>query len=321
MAAFLHIINNNIIPIFLLIFFGYALNKKFNVDISTLTKANFYIFLPVFIFTNIYTTKIPLEMIKICGFAVLMLIMNVLIGNIISYKMGYDTGKKFTFINSVMFYNSGNIGLPLITLVFSSNPYIIEGSTPYLDLAVAIQIAVLVVQNITTNTFGLFNAGRAKLHWKNSIKNILSMPVIYAVPSALILKLLPYDLTKAPIWKGLEYIRGGLISIALITLGVQLSRTKFQFGNKDAYIAAFIRLVGGPILAFILIKIMGFNGIVAQALMISSSVPTSVNTALIAVEYDNHPDFASQTVLITTFFSAITLSLVIYLARIIFPVA
>src|SRR5690606_34249548 len=99
------------------------------------------------------------------------------------------------------------------------------------------------------------------------------------------------------------------------------SRTKFQFGNKDAYIAAFIRLVGGPILAFILIKIMGFNGIIAQALMISSSVPTSVNTALIAVEYDNHPDFASQTVLITTFFSAITLSLVIYLARIIFPVA
>ena len=187
-------------------------------------------------------------------------------------------------------------------------------------MALTTQIAVLVVQNITTNTFGFFNAGRATLHWKDSIKDILRMPVIYAIPSALILKLLPYDLTKAPIWKGLEYIRNGLISIALITLGVQLSRTKFQFGNKDAYIGAFIRLIGGPIIAFILIKIMGFSGIIAQALMISTSVPTSVNSALIAVEYDNHPDFASQAVLITTIFSAITLSLVIYLARIIFPI-
>ncbi|NLN41100.1 MAG: AEC family transporter [Clostridiales bacterium] len=259
-------------------------------------------------------------MIKICGFAVLVLILNAMIGNLISHKRGYDTGKKFAFLNSVMFYNSGNIGVPLVTLVFSSDPYIIEGSTPYLDLAVAIQITVLVVQNITTNTFGFFNAGRAKLHWKNSIKKIFSMPVIYAIPSALILKLLPYDLTEIPIWKGLEYIRSGLISLALITLGVQLSRTNFQFGSKDAYIASFIRLLGGPTIAFILIKIMGFSGIIAQVLMISTSVPTSVNTALIAVEYNNHPDYASQTVLITTIFSAITLSSVIYLARIIFPV-
>jgi len=320
MGTFIHIINNNVIPIFLLIFLGYILNKKFNVDINTLTKANFYIFLPVFIFTNIYATKIPLEMIKVFIFAILVLVLNVIIGNLISAKMSYETGKKFAFLNSIMFYNSGNVGVPLITLVFSRAPYIIEGATPYLDLALTTQITVLVVQNITTSTFGFFNAGRATLHWKDSIKKIFSMPVVYAIPSALIFKLVPYDLTNIPIWKGLEYIRNGLISIALITLGVQLSRTKFQFGNKDAYIGAFIRLIGGPIIAFILIKIMGFSGIIAQALMISTSVPTAVNTALIAVEYDNHPDFASQTVLVTTIFSAITLPLIIYLARIVFSV-
>ncbi|MFY9177167.1 MAG: AEC family transporter [Caldicoprobacterales bacterium] len=320
MAAFLHIINNNIIPIFILIFLGFALNKKFKIDINTLTKANFYIFVPVFVFTNIYATKIPLEMLKVLFFAILVLIFNVIIGNLISAKMSYDTGKKFAFLNSILFYNSGNVGVPLITLVFSSTPYIIDGTTPYLNLALTTQITVLVVQNITTNTFGFFNAGRATLHWKDSIKNILTMPVIYAIPCALVLKLLPYDLTENPIWIGLEYVRNGMISIALITLGVQLSRTKFQIGNKDAYMAASIRLLGGPVIAFVLIKLMGFSGIIAQALMISTSVPTAVNSALIAVEYNNHPDFASQTVLITTVFSAITLSLVIYLSRIIFPV-
>ncbi|MFY9425745.1 MAG: AEC family transporter [Caldicoprobacterales bacterium] len=302
------------------LFLGFALNKKFKIDINTLTKANFYIFVPVFVFTNIYATKIPLEMLKVLFFAILVLIFNVIIGNLISAKMSYDTGKKFAFLNSILFYNSGNVGVPLITLVFSSTPYIIDGTTPYLNLALTTQITVLVVQNITTNTFGFFNAGRATLHWKDSIKNILTMPVIYAIPCALVLKLLPYDLTENPIWIGLEYVRNGMISIALITLGVQLSRTKFQIGNKDAYMAASIRLLGGPVIAFVLIKLMGFSGIIAQALMISTSVPTAVNSALIAVEYNNHPDFASQTVLITTVFSAITLSLVIYLSRIIFPV-
>lgn len=320
MQVFLHILNSNIIPIFLVIFLGYALKKRFDVDIKTLSKANFFIFVPIFVFTNIYATEIPPEMIKAFVFAVSVLILNTLIGSLISVKMGYDTGKKFAFLNSIMFYNSGNVGLPLITLVFSSAPYLIDGSTPYLNMAVTAQIAVLVVQNITTNTFGFYNAGRASLHWKDSIKNIFGMPVIYAIPSALLLKLLPFDLTKIPIWTGLEYVRNGMVSIALITLGVQLSRAKFQKGNKDAYMAALIRLLGGPIIAFALIKIIGLSGIVAQALMISTSVPTAVNTALIAVEYDNHTDFSSQTVLISTILSAITLSMVIYLARVIFPV-
>ncbi|HZJ58001.1 MAG TPA: AEC family transporter, partial [Clostridia bacterium] len=299
----------------------YVLNKKFNLDIKTLSKANFYIFVPVFVFTNLYATHIPPEVFKVFLFAVLVLIINVLIGVLISAITDHDIGKKYAFLNSIMFYNSGNVGLPLITLVFSSAPYIIGGKTPYLDVAVTAQITVLAIQNITTNTFGFFNAGKASLHWRDSVKRIFGMPVIYMIPAAFILKLVPYDLTRIPVWIGLEHIRNGMISLALITLGIQLSKTEFHVKNRDAYTAALIRLVGGPFIAFILIKIMGFSGAIAQALMISTSVPTAVNTALIAVECDNHAEFSSQTVLISTIFSAITLSLVIYLSRIIFPVA
>ena len=81
-----------------------------------------------------------------------------------------------------------------------------------------------------------------------------------------------------------------------------------------------VRLIGGPIIAFFLIKVFGFTGMTAQALMISSSVPTAVNSALIAVEFDNYPDFASQAVMISTLFSAVSLVIVIYSARLLFPV-
>ena len=320
MQAFLFILTNNIIPIFLMISAGYLLNKKFNLDILTLSKLNFYIFVPSFILTNLYTTHIPVDMLKVLFFAVLMVLINMIVGNLIANIKGYDTTLKSAVVNSIMFYNSGNVGLPLITLVFSNAPYIIDGQTPYLELAVTTQITVMAVQNITTNTLGFFNAGRAKLHWKDSIGKIARMPVIYAIPTAFLLKTLPFDFTQLPVWPALQYARNAMIAIALLALGVQLSKTSFEFKNKDVYLAVAIRLLGGPLLAFILIQLFHFDGVIAQTLLISSSVPTAVNCALIAVEYNNRPDFASQEVATSTLLSAISLTFVIYMARVLFPI-
>ncbi|TCT16994.1 hypothetical protein EDC18_101290 [Natranaerovirga pectinivora] len=321
MNIFFFILGNNILPIFLLIGAGYILSKKFDLDIKSLSKLNFYIFVPGFIFVSLYTTVIPFEMIKALIFAIIILFINMSVGTIIPKIRKYDPALTNAFKNSLMFYNSGNIGIPLITLVFSSGIYAINGETPYLNMAVTAQIMVMMVQNVSVNTIGFYNGGRATLHWTDSVKKILRMPTIYALPSAFIAKALPFDFTKMPGWPGLEYIRSGLISIALITLGVQLSKTKFNFSNKKVYLAVAIRLIGGPIIALGLILLMGFDGIIAQALMISSSVPTAVNTALIAVECDNAPDFASQTVMFATLFSAVTLTFVIFVSRLIFPVA
>ena len=108
--------------------------------------------------------------------------------------------------------------------------------------------------------------------------------------------------------------------MSLLTLGVQLSKTEFKFGDINVYISAIIRLIVGPILALIFIYFFGFSGIIAQTVLIAYSVPTAVNTALIAVECNNNEHFASQAVMVSTIFSAITLTLVIYMAKILFPV-
>lgn len=324
LSVFFFILGNNIVPIFLLIGLGYILSKKFDLNINTLSKLNFYIFVPAFVLVNLYTTVIPLDLLKVLGFALAVLAINMLIGTIIAKVRNYEDDLGNAFKNALMFYNSGNIGIPLITLVFSTMYVLPNGDTPFLELAVTAQIMVMVVQNITTNTLGFFNAGRANLRWQDSIKKILKMPTIYAIPTALTMKYITatyqYDFTNFPGWPGLEYARSGLISIALISLGVQLSKTKFNFTNKRVYLAVAIRLIGGPIIAYGLILLMGFTGVVAQTLMISTSVPTAVNTALIAVECDSAPDFASQMVMVATLLSAVTLTFVIFAAGILFPV-
>ncbi len=320
MTIMLHIFTYNILPIFLLIGVGFVIAKKFTIDINTLTKINLYTMVPIFTFVYLYKSTIPMDMLKVLILAVILLAVNFSVSNVLSGIMKYDKGKKYAFINSITFYNSGNIGIPLITLVFSSAPFIVDGRTPYLDLALTSQIMMLVVQNISTNTLGFFNAGRAKLTLRESISKILQVPTIYAIPAAFILKLVPYDMTTLPFWPALEYLKSALVAVALLTLGVQISRTKFDSLQPGVLLSLLFRLVGGPVFTFILIRLISLQGIVAQVALISSAVPTAVNTALIAVEYDNHPDFASQAVLLSTILCTITLSGVIYAARVLFPV-
>jgi predicted permease len=244
-----------------------------------------------------------------------------LLSRVIAKVRKYDVGLTNAFKNSIIFNNSGNIGVSLVTLIFGSAPYIINGQKPYLTQALAVQIIILMFVNLTLNTVGFYNAGSANMKLKDSLKKIFSMPSIYAIPAAFLLKLVKYDMTATPLWPALVYVKDGLVPMSLITLGVQLSKTKFDFRDINVHTAVFIRLIVGPVLAFLFIHLFGFTGVTAQTVFIAYSVPTAVNTALIAVEFNNNPDFASQVVVVSTVFSAVTLTLAVFMARILFPVS
>ncbi|GAB6099528.1 AEC family transporter [Halanaerocella petrolearia] len=310
MKIFLFILFNNIAPIFLIISLGYLLSKKFNLDIDSLSKLNFYVFVPALTLVKIYETEIDTDLLKVILYAVIFLGVLMAVSSFIARLKGYSMSQTNAVKNSVMFYNSGNFALPLITLVFADSSHS--------SYAVSIQIMVLLVQSLFTNTLGFYNAGRGQMHYKETIKKILCMPPAYAILVAVILKSIPYDFTQFFLWPAVNYMKNGLVPVALLALGVQLSLTKYDFKNLDVYLTTLVRLIGGPILAYLLILVLGIDGVMAQVLLISSSVPSAVSTALIAVEFDNEPDFASQVVLTTTLLSAFTLTGVIFISQHIF---
>lgn len=65
----------------------------------------------------------------------------------------------------------------------------------------------------------------------------------------------------------------------------------------SVYLSMVLRLLVGPAVGFSLVLLLGLEGVPAQALLIASGMPTGVNTAILAEEYKNEPDFAAQTVL------------------------
>ena len=318
MNIFLSIVINSIIPIFILIFLGFILDKKFKLDINTLTKLNFYLFVPAFSFVNIYVTNISLDLVRVLILTGCLLAINFIFGAILAklLKLPKKTGKAFE--NALMFYNSGNIGVSLITLVFANSPFTVDGMTPYLETALSVQVMTLLVQNLTTNTIGFINSGGEGMTIKIGLIRVMKMPTLYAIACAILLKFVPFDVIDTPIGSALSYLRNGLVGVALVTLGVQLSKTRINLKLKTSYLAAFCRLIGGPAAAFLLIKLFGFEGVLAQAIFISSSTPTAVNTALLSIECKGEVDFAVQTVTISTLFSAITMTSVIYLAYVLF---
>ena len=320
MNIFLFILTNNLIPIFVIISLGIFLGKKFSLDVQTLSKIMLYSFVPLFTFYNIYTAEFRTDFIVAAAVVILIIPINHLIGSVIAKIRGYDQSLKNAFINSLRFYNSGNFGITLITLDISRILFHANAEMTYLKFALTIQIIVIIIQNSTTNTLGVFFASRAGGSIKDAVKKALNMPSFYAVILAFILKLIPYNFEQLPIWTALTYIKDGFIPLALISLGVQLSQTKIKFWDPDVLLSAFVRLVGGPVIAFILVSLFGIKGIMAQVLIISSSVPTAVNTAMISVEFNNSPGFASRAVMVSTLLSAITLTAVIYTVRILFPV-
>ncbi len=64
--------------------------------------------------------------------------------------------------------------------------------------------------------------------------------------------------------------------------------------------------------------ILHIKGITAQALLIASAYPCSRNTALYALEYNHHPEYAAQAVFLSTLLSPVTVASVIGIAHVYF---
>lgn len=313
MQYMLAVFSDNILPVFFLIMLGFLLGKKVKLDPSVLTTLNFYIIIPSFMFVMLTETDFPDNVGLILVAATLMLVINASLGMVISKVRSFDNVMSRSFASSLMFYNSGNIGIPLITLFFSDHQ-----NKSALGIALAVQISVLLVQNISMNTVGFILANHRSGSLKESIVKVFKMPIIYSIALALCLKYFSFDPQSLSIWPALVYAKDAMIAIALLTLGIQLASTSLRSLRADVFLSSALRLVGGPIAALIIIWFMRFDGIVAQAFLISSSVPTAVNTALIAIECKTNPEFASQTVMVSTVISAITLSGVIFLSQILY---
>ncbi|MBL0388086.1 AEC family transporter [Tumebacillus sp. ITR2] len=309
MTILLLILINIIFPVFALIGVGAFLHRKFKFDMNTLSKINTYLLMPVVSFENIYKSKIGGDtLLHIFVFLVLQAILLILVSNGVSKLAKFDRGLSVTFSNSVVLNNSGNYGLPVSQLVFADHP-----------LGMSIQVVITIFQNLLTYTYGLLNVVSVHQNRWASLKEFFKTPVIYGILAGLLLNAFNIEIPLF-LWTPIENVANAFLCMALITLGAQSATLKLTSFTLPLSLSLIGRLLLPPLLAIVLIYFLHLDGVTAQALLIASAYPTSRNSALFALEYNNHPEYAAQAVLLTTMFSSVTVALVVYAARILFAV-
>lgn len=302
----IEIIMNVVLPIFVLIGLGALMHRAFQLNLYTLAKINFYYITPAVVFLSMYESEMsPALLGSVTLFYVLYVVLLYGVSSIVSWRRKFKPGMKAAFTNSLILDNSGNYGLPINQLAFKGDP-----------LATSIQALVMTFQSLVTFTYGVISVQRAKSGGtlKAALIGFFKMPVPYALVLGLIFHVFRWPLPEFAA-KPLSYIADSMVSIALLTLGAQIIQYPLRLDRLDVYISVFLRLLIGPTLGFLLIYALGLKGIPAQALLIASGMPTGVNSTILAEEYDNEPEFASQTVLISTILNVITVTALISLSK------
>src|SRR5690625_523210 len=126
---------------------GYISQKKYSLDLQTLARLNIYYVVPAFIFVRLYSTEVALHLfIKIVLFIGLYVFILYVISQLVGKLLDFDTEKKVTFTNSIIFFNAGNYAIPVNDLVFRGDPF-----------AMSIQVIVLLFQNVFLYSYGVFS--------------------------------------------------------------------------------------------------------------------------------------------------------------------
>lgn len=283
------------------------MHRKYNMNLNTLAKINLAYLAPATIFIKLYSAELPFGLLKnvIIFFALCMAGLYILCR--IAVKLfGFSPGMRVAFTNSVLFDNSGNYAIPLNQLLFSGNP-----------AALSVQVLIMSFQSFLVFSYGVISLqalGTSK--WK-ALLGYFKLPVFYALVLGIGLNAAGIKIPDF-IGRPLNYVADSMVAIALLTLGAQIANLRLKAVQFPLLASMVLRLLASPAIAFLVITLLKLDGLLAQTLLISSGMPTSVNSAILAQEYRNEEEFSSQTVLFSTLINAFTMTALIFAAKVLY---
>jgi len=290
-----------ILPIFILIGIGAAVDRLFRPDVPTLSKLNFYVFVPAFVFIKFLDADLALRATAdIAAFRLLHI--GILLG--LAFLLCRDRRlrpDRSVVTLGAMFFNGGNYGIPLVVFAWS-------------DAMVGPLAVIIMINNMVTFTLGI---GLVQQRWRGVgafARHMAAVPMIWAIGLALGIDASGWTV-PAQIYEPLNYLADGLIPVALLTLGVQLSRSRLARTALPLGVVTVLRLVVSPLIAAALVLLLGVQSQLAEMLIVVAGLPVAVNVFILSEEYGKDPELASQAVFWTTLLSAGTLSVLLALVR------
>jgi len=315
-----HIFYTIVLPILLLAAVGWILQRKTGLDMDTLKRLNFHFVIPVLVYYSLVTSSLTWAAAwQVVTFTTAMVAAQSALAWLVGWARRVPPDVRRVMMMTMMSYNSGNYGLPLQDMAFGAAGRGAE--------AMLYQAFVMITQNLSNFTWGIFviSGGKKNRTWRDNLLHIAKFPPIWAIVAGLVTVQIRAWIgpqasaaaagALAPFWQVVVYIKAAFIAIALCTLGAQLATVKHNGARYPVTVSVVLRLLVGPAIGLGMIYAFGISGFLAQVLLVSTTSPTAVNCMLLALEFDNHPDFAARAVLYSTLLSPVTVTLCVFLAQ------
>ncbi|HAF71488.1 MAG: Auxin Efflux Carrier [Acetothermia bacterium 64_32] len=290
-----------LVPVFLIVGAGWALGRRLRLDPLPLARLTFWILSPALIFESLRTAQLPAENYGIVvGFVVAhYLAMFLLSLPLRRLLFPGDPGAQAVASLVLVFGNCGNLGLPILLFAYGQ---------PGFDVGVVF----LVTNTALLATLGVAIASwEGRGSWKKLPASLLTVPWLYAVVGALLVR----RFWELPAWvsRATELLSQGTIPVLLLLLGLELARIQPRRIAGAAIWLAALRLGLASLLSWGLASLFGATGVVRGSLILEGSVPTAVNSFLLALQFRRRPELAAGALLLSTALSVGTLYLTLLL--------
>lgn len=311
---------NATIPIFLLMILGLIFMKLHIFDEVFVKKMNAFVFkiaLPVLVFYDlcredfysVWDTKYVLY----CFFATLL---SIALVTALSFLLR-DKSVQGEFIQGAYRSSAAIMGIALVQNLYGNagmTPLMIIGSVPLYNIFAVIVLSVFQPKETSEEALpdrpaDLQPAGvtSSRRQLAATAKGIVTNPILIGVFAGLIWALL--QLPLPPIAdKTLENVARVATPLGLMAVGATFDIKKALAGIKTAGLSTFIKLIGLGCVFIPVAVALGFRGDKLAAALIMCGSPTTVSSYIMAKNMGHDGTLTSSTIMLTTFFSAFTLT-------------
>lgn len=209
----------------------------------------------------------------------------------VGYAQMLGGGRRGLILPAV-FWNAGNLTLPLARLAFGS-----EG----LEAAAV----VFVTMAILNSTAGIWIA-----KGDNGLAEVVRMPLVYGSVGGLAMAISGATLPRL-VMEPIEMLAAMAIPLMLLNLGTQLRALAIADVSHSIAVVA-IRMGGGLAFALLFVALFGVEGVARQVLILGSIMPSAVINAVFAQRYDADPALVASAVVLGTLVSIATIPVVLY---------
>ncbi|MGJ0289697.1 AEC family transporter [Aliarcobacter cryaerophilus] len=280
----------SVLPIYFFIFLGFIAKKnlKTQIDEKTLVLLSLYFLQPIMIFWGLTKEPINYEFVLSPIFFLICMGSTLLLMLLYSKFLFYSKTDENIFLATALIGNTGNLGIPLGIALFGVE------SVPYTSI---INIANIFFMY----TISIYFFARDKFNFKESIKSIFKIPVIWFAIFALAFNYFEFKIPKEFDF-ALQMGAYTSLTLQLIIFGTYLYSVKVKtIPWKLSLQISFAKHILLPIIGIIVVvNFTNFNPMIASILVMELMMPLAVNNVNFSVVYNTKPTDVAATILVSS---------------------